>query len=648
MRRACAVAAWVVGVVCSVPLLAADVPTRQMGQMVLEGVPEQDAALRDRLRPYLNVRRASLASLADDGKSMLVTTRFGDTAQVHLVTAPLGMRRQLTFFDEPVGGGRFVPGSKQRRFLFGKDVGGNENTQIYTMDLDAGTWTMLTDGKSRNGGGSVSRDGRRLAFSSNLRNGRDMDIYLADLPDGRPRLAWEVEGAFGPGEFSPDGSRLLVNKYISEKQTQWFVFDVASGQAEEINPLTPPVYYGSAAWAADGRAIYFTSDREGEFRNLFKYDLAGKQWKNLTADIAWDVEDVAVEPTGRGIAFTVNDDGSVHLYFADADGGQRRVIDALPHGVIGGLEFARDGGVLGITINSPQIPGDVFTLTFPDAVITRWTESEIGGLDPSKFIEPELIRYPTFDQVDGRPRMIPAFYWKARQAGPRPVVIYAHGGPEGQTQPTFAATFQFMLAELGVSVIAPNIRGSTGYGRTFHQLDNGVLREDSVKDVGALLDWIAKQPELDASRVGIYGGSYGGYVVLASLANYPERFKAGVNVVGIANFITFLERTAEYRRDLRREEYGDERDPEVRAVLERISPLSNAERIQAALFVAHGQNDPRVPVGEAHQIVERLRELGRPVWFANALDEGHGFRKKENSDRFTALMMQFWQEHLLK
>ncbi len=630
------------------PLMAEEVKSRQVGQMVLEGVPEWDPALRERMLQYLNVRRASMSSLAGDGQSMLIATRFGDSAQLHLVTSPLGMRRQITFFDEPVGSGGFVPGSKQRQFLFGKDVGGNENTQLYLMNLDTGRWNMLTDGKSRNPSGSVSKDGKRYALASNLRNGKDMDIYVADLPDGKPRLVMQVDGSYSPSEFSPDGKSLLINRYVSERFTQYFLLDLASGESKPVTPTEPPAYYGGGTWSADGKTLYFTSDRDGEFRNLYRVDVAGGAWTNLTQDIHWDVEEVAVEPKGKGIAFTVDDDGIVHLHFADADGKNRRVVESLPHGILSGIEFADGGGVLGLSVNSSAIPGDAFTVTFPEGKATRWTESEIGGLDPNTFVEPKIIRYPTFDQVDGKPRMIPAFYWKARQPGPRPVMIYAHGGPEGQTQPSFSSTFQFLVNELGISVIGPNIRGSTGYGRTFHQIDNAVLREDSVKDIGALLDWIEKQPELDKTRVGIYGGSYGGYVVLASLTNYPARFKAGVDVVGIANFITFLEKTADYRRDLRREEYGDERDAKVRAVLEQISPLNNAEKIQAALFVAHGQNDPRVPVNEAKQIVEKMRALGRPVWFANALDEGHGFRKKDNSDLFQVLMMHFWQQHLLK
>jgi dipeptidyl aminopeptidase/acylaminoacyl peptidase len=265
-------------------------------------------------------------------------------------------------------------------------------------------------------------------------------------------------------------------------------------------------------------------------------------------------------------------------------------------------------------------------------------------------VTPTLVRFPTFDRVDGKPRTIPAFYYrpaKAPASGKLPVVIQIHGGPEGQAQPGFSPTTQYLVNELGVAVLVPNVRGSSGYGKSYLLLDNGDKREDSVKDIGALLDWIGKQPELDADRIGVYGGSYGGYMVLATMTNYPERIRAGVDIVGISHFGTFLKNTEDYRRDLRRAEYGDERDPAMQAVFDRISPLNNASRISAPLFVAQGRNDPRVPYTEAEQIVKAVRGNDQPVWYLLFNDEGHGFRKKANSDYFGAATMLFWQRHLL-
>lgn len=629
--------------------VAQEVERRQIGQMVLEGVPEWTDAARQRMLQYLEMRSAAVSDLSDDGGSLLIRTRFGNTAQLHLVAMPLGARKQLTFFDEPVGGGLFVPGSRARRIVYTKDRGGDEDDQVFLFDLDTGRHRMLTDGKSRHDNATVSRSGRYLAFNGTGRNGRDMDIYVVDLAAADPpKLVMEVSGNYYPSEFSPDETRLLVVKYVSARETHWFILDVASGQHARLTPEGAPVFYGGGVWSHDGKAVYLTSDRDGEFQKLYHVNLEYNNWTCLSDDIAWDVTDVAVEPTGKGIAFVTNEDAISRLYFADEWGNGRRQVTSVPPGLIGGLRFAIGGGVLGLTYSSAVVPGDAYTLSYPEGRLTRWTESEVGGLNTANFIAPEIIHYPTFDRTaDGQPRMIPAMYYRARGEGPRPVVIYVHGGPESQERPRLSGTFQYWLNELGISIIAPNVRGSTGYGRSYHQLDNGVKREDSVRDVGALLDWIAQQPELDASRVGIFGGSYGGYMVLGSLVNYPERFRAGIDVVGITNFVTFLGKTADYRRDLRREEYGDERDPQVREVLERISPLNNADRIQAALFVLQGANDPRVPRSEAEQIVARLRELGRPVWYALALNEGHGFSKRENSDLAAVMYALFWEKHLL-
>lgn len=639
---------------------AQEAQKRQVGQFVLEDVPEWPGALRERMLQYLAVRPTALQSVSDDGNGILITTRFGDTNQLHVVHRPMGARQQVTFFDEPINTADFVPGARGRQLVFARDVGGNEQWQVYELDLQAGRTTMLTDGKSRNESAVVSSDGRRVAWCSTARNGRDFDIYVCERDVSQspvaaspetiraPKLLMQVEGMYSPAEFSPDGGKLLVQHYVSEKQTRWFVLDAASGEAEQITPDSPAFFYGGGAWGHDGRSAYFFTDRDGEFRKLYHVEFEYGNWKCLTPDIEWDVEEIAVDPAGKGIAFTTNEDGITRLHFANSDGSGRKTLK-LPVGAIYGLTFARNGGVLGFTLNSARAPADAYTATFPGGEVTRWTQSEVGGLNPETFIEAELIRYPTFDKMpDGRPRMIPAFVYRGRGDGRRPVVIHCHGGPESQYTPIFSSVFQHWANELGITVINPNVRGSTGYGRSFHQLDNGVKREDSVRDIGALLDWIAKQPDMDSDRIGIFGGSYGGYMVMGSLINYPGRIKAGINIVGITDFVTFLQNTSEYRRDLRRAEYGDERDTEVKRVLDAISPLRQADRIEAALFVLHGQNDPRVPIGEAQQIVAKMREMQRPVWFANALDEGHGFQKKPNRDLATIMYAVFWQERLLK
>jgi len=322
-------------------------------------------------------------------------------------------------------------------------------------------------------------------------------------------------------------------------------------------------------------------------------------------------------------------------------------------GLIYNLRFNPDSRRLAMTLSTAQSPSDVFVIQMGRSArivksLQRWTFSEVGGLDTREFIEPRLVRYPTFDQQGGKQRQIPAFVYQPRGDGPFPVIIYIHGGPESQYRPGFSSTFQMWAAELGAAIIAPNVRGSLGYGNEYLSLDDGFRREDSVRDIGALLDWIAGQPELDESRVAVYGGSYGGYMVLASAVHYSDRLKAAVDVVGISNFVTFLESTQDYRRDLRRIEYGDEREPEMRAFLERISPLNQVEKIQVPLLVVQGQNDPRVPVTEAEQIVSALRARGNPVWYINALNEGHGYKRKENRDVYQQAAMMFLQHYLIK
>jgi len=395
------------------------------------------------------------------------------------------------------------------------------------------------------------------------------------------------------------------------------------------------------------------SDRGSEVAELYEVSLADPArvsdltaWRPLTRAIPWNVEEVALSPDGRTLAFGVNVDGISELRLLDTRSRRVTAIAGLPRGVMTGLRFAREAPVVGFSISASRLSGDAFTYDLRTRRTARWTESEMGGLDPEALVEPTLIHYPSFDQ-----REIPAFYYRPRPAlaGARlPVVIQIHGGPEAQARPWFYPLVQYLAAEAGIAVITPNVRGSDGYGKSYLALDDGRLREDSVRDIGALLDWIGTQPELDPSRVAVFGGSYGGYMVLASLVHFGDRLRAGVDIVGIANFVTFLENTAAYRRDLRRVEYGDESNPEMRSFLAGISPVAHVDRIRSALFVAHGANDPRVPAAEAEQIVSAVRGGGHEVWYMLARNEGHGFLRKSNRDRFNELSAMFLEQHLLR
>ena len=630
------------------PPAAAEVERVERGNLVIEGIPEIPDRVAERIQQYENTRSASLAGWHAGGQGVLISTRFGETSQVHWVREPGGARRQLTFFDEPVGGAEPSPSADVGGFLFSKDVGGSENYQIYYFDLADGRYRMLTDGASRNGGAEWSNDGRRYAYYTTRRNGRDWDIYVGDV--GRPgveRAVLEPEGAWVAGEWSPDDSKLLVARIVSAHETYPHLLDVATGELTELNPSDEKIAYGDARFAHDGKGLYYTSDEGSEFHHLRYLDFASGDSRVLTGDIPWDVESLALSPDGRRLAFTVNEDGIARLHLRDSATMAELPLPELPPGQVFGLEFSPDGKQLGLTLISSQTPGDVYSIDLAARKLVQWTFSEAGGLDTSTFVDPVLVHFPTFDQVGGRPRQIPAFYYRPPGEGPFPVVVNIHGGPEGQARPFFNPITQYYLLEMGVAVLFPNVRGSSGYGKSYLLLDNADKREDSVRDIGALLDWVATRPELDAGRVAVVGGSYGGYMVLASMVHYDARLRAGVDLVGISNFVTFLENTSDYRRDLRRVEYGDERDPEMRTVLERISPNNHASKISKPLFVVQGLNDPRVPASESEQMVEVIREHGGTVWYLLAKDEGHGFDKKANRDYFTHAAVLFLEQFLI-
>ena len=643
----------------------------------MTGVPELPQRIFDDLASYENVRGAGFASWHPDGKGMLIRTRFSNVSQLHSVEEAGSRRTQLTFDDEPTRG-VYIKGAKDGAMLLAKSTGGNENTQIYFRHPD-GTRKLLTDGKSRNGLGPFSPDGGRVIITSNQRNGKDTDIYIAD-PRGTVgmQMLYETDGEFWfPVDWSPDGSELLLVKYVSATQSSLGILNIESRELRRIDLKdtegnTPERYaVGACAFSADGEMLYVSNNLGGEFQQLAEVDPAsGSIVRWITGDINWDVENLDVhEETGR-LAVVINVDGSsdVRIY-RRARGGREgngwvstAPVDLGPV-IVYGIKYSLDGTQLAMSIIRPDAPADVYVAAVSEitstngnqvrrfmkdgeGTVTRWTYSELGDLNSEEFIAPQQIKFTSFDE-----REIPAYYYKpktASEANPAPVMLVIHGGPEGQYRPYFSSSIQYYAGKKGIAVIAPNVRGSDGYGKTYLDLDNAEKREDSVKDIGALLDWIAAQPDLDENRVIVTGGSYGGYMVLASLTNYPDRIKAGIDRVGIANFITFLEKTKAYRRDLRRSEYGDERDPEMRKVFERINPTANAHKIRSALLVVHGKNDPRVPFYEAQQIAEIVGKQGTPVWTLYADNEGHGFGKKENRDYQAAVEALFVEKFILE
>lgn len=625
--------------------MTAHIEKREIGNLLLENIPDIPETISERLNQYHGAREAFVVDWLGEDAGLLISTRFGESAQLHLLEKAGGARRQLTFFSEPILTAAMRPWHKG--FLFSQDRGGDENYQFYYYDLDSGDYQLLTDGLSRHGHAVWSPDGSMIIYSSARRNQENHGLYLYHFADGRgERAILEEEGYWYPIDWHADGRRVTVANYRSVSECRLYILDVESGGLQSVLAKAGVSCRGGF-WSADGKSLFLASDEFSECRQLVRFSLESGACAPLAPGLAAEVEGMRLSPDGQTLAFLLNDNGISRLYLMDVESREYRRVDCLPEGIVDGLRWDAEGAQLAFTLNAPDAPADVFVLRVADCRLTRWTSSEVGGLDSSHFVKPVLFHYPTFDCVDGRPRQIPAYYYRPeKREGPCPVLIYIHGGPESQFRPGFSPTFQYYLNELGIAVLAPNVRGSTGYGKNFLKLDNGYLREDSVKDIGKLLDWIEQQPELDSSRVAVIGGSYGGYMVLASMAHFNSRLCCGIDIVGISNFVTFLENTKPYRRNLRRAEYGDERDPRMRRHLERISPANNAHKISKPMLVVQGQNDPRVPASEAEQMLQAIRRNGGEAWYLLAKDEGHGFRKKSNREFYDKVVVLFLQRYL--
>jgi dipeptidyl aminopeptidase/acylaminoacyl peptidase len=649
-RWICAAAVLLLGAGCAGPGVDSAGPAeplveRREGSLLLAGVPEISQSTLSRVAQYYETRSARLQGFLGD--EVLITTRFADTLQLHRVRRPLAAREQLTFFDEPVIRA-YVPPGNASGFVYARDTAGAEFYQLYWYDRATGSHRLLTDGAARHGGVVFARDGSRFAYYSTSRNGRVHDVHVQDM-DGNVTIALApADGAWYPLDFSPDGTRLLVLHYVSINEAYLFEVEIGSGAQRALLPHGVRAGIGDARYDTAGAGVFFTSDLGAEFVRLHRLDLSSGQLEVLTADVPWDVEAFELAPDGSLLALSINEGGVSRIVLRRLPEQLPVALPELPRGVVDGLAFSADSGTLAFSVSTSVSPSDVWSVGIGQRRLTRWTRSEVGGLDADGFVTPRLLDYPTFDLRDGERRRIPVFLYLPEGSGPHPVLVLIHGGPETQYRPWFSAFVQYVVGELGMAVIAPNVRGSSGYGKTYLTLDNGRRREDSVRDIGALLDWVATRAELDTDRVAVMGASYGGYMVLAALAHYPERLAAGVEAVGITSFVTFLGNTQPYRQDLRRAEYGDERDPEMREFLTSISPLSNVEALVRPLKIAQGANDPRVPASESEQIRAALAAQGTPVWYVLAEDEGHGFRRKANQVYDAAVTSRFLEEFVLR
>lgn len=630
------------------PVAAQDGVLAPNENLVADGLPPIPASIADEVRKYSEVRTAGFADWHPVRREVLVSTRFGDSNQLHAVATPGGARRQLTFFPDRIAAGSYQP-TTGNYLLFVKDIGGGEFYQIFRLDLASGDVMLLTDGQSRNGGPVWNKAGDRIVYTSTRRNGTDSDLYVMNPADrATDRLLLAVDGGgWFPTGWSPDGTHIVVLEYISINESYLWLVNAASGERRLLTPKggAEKVSYGDARFAADGRGLYVASDRGSEFLRLAYLDLTGGAETPLTTGIDWDVEGFDVSHDGRTVAFVTNEGGVSRLHLLDTATRTERPAPALPVGLIGGLVWHRNDRDLGLTLTSARAPADTFSVDVTTGELTRWTESETGGLDTSTLSEPSLVRWPAADGLE-----ISGFLYRppARHTGKRPVIINIHGGPESQSRPGFIGRNNYFLNELGVAMIYPNVRGSSGFGKTFLKADNGMDRHKSYQDIGALIDWIKGQSDLDGDRIMVTGGSYGGHMTLAIATQYNDEIRASLPVVAMSNLVTFLENTESYRRDLRRAEYGDEREPSMRQYMTELSPMALASNITKPMFVVHGQNDPRVPVSEAHQMVAAARANEAPVWLLIGKNEGHGFARKVNADFQFYATIQFVRDHLLK
>ncbi len=581
------------------------------------------APLLRQLAPFERARsREFVAWLPNDAGVLVRAQRWVLDSRVHELPGP---EADLIFLEElPANAQAFHTKPAMPYAITSWDVGGDERYQLFRWDLGVGRVVPLTARGEKAGFGAFEPTGPRIAYTSNRRNGTDFDVYVMNPSDpAGDRRVVELQGWWTVVDWSPSAAELLLAKQVSNTENSLHVLDLNTGAVKALLGAEGHDMYVGAQWSRDGRHLYYGSNRGTEFLHLRRLELATGQESLLSGSIPWDIQSIQQSADGSFLLVGFNEDGVDRHYLVNTERRELQPFQPIRGGVFSAtLHPERPVAFVGHT--DRRGVSRTYTYSFESEALELWT-----GPAPAQADVPHarLVRYPTFDRVGGEARQVPAFVYPATGVGPHPVVISIHGGPEAQARLT---TRWRHLQKQGVTVIAPNVRGSTGYGRTYEQLDDGMRREDAVRDIGALLDWIETRRELDEGRVAVVGGSYGGYMVLASLVHYSNRIRCGVDRVGVSNFVTFLENTADYRRDLRRAEYGDERDPQMREFLNAISPLTNAERIRSRLMVVQGANDPRVPVSESRQLVERVKANGQTVAYVEAADEGHGFRKPWN------------------
>ena len=618
--------------------------------LTTDGMPPIEKTIADKVAAYMDFRGYGFVDWHPTQDAMLVRHREAgaNIAQIYLLRSAGGTLEKITDFPDPVTTAAFEP-LKGGSILYTRDTGGNEATQVFRMDLATRQSTLLSLADERSTG-TWSRQGNQVLVAAvpidktaagGTRSTLNTTLSSVNplVPTERRTLAVLPGGGWGEFSFSYDGRWIAALQYRTPNDSDLFLIDATTGERQQLlpKPGAAPAGIGAMAWSRDNRQLFITTNQGGEFSELAAFTISSQGLKVLTRHIPWDVQSVGTSPDGRQLLAVVNNNGRDEVHLFDAKSGKALPRPAMGAGAIGGIAWhegtAHRGrkSLFAVALNSPQSPGDVYAVGAAGSPPVRWTTaSSPASVQPETFVSPELVTIKSFD---GLPISALLYLPDAKKfPGKRPVRVDFHGGPEGQSTVRFMGRSNYLLNELGVAVLLPNVRGSVGYGKTFVDLDNGFKRKDSVKDGGAFLAWVGTHPRLDASRILVAGGSYGGYMSLATAADYSPLIRGAIDVVGISHFATFLTNTESYRRDLRRVEYGDEREPAMRASHEKIAPLNNAANITVPLFVVQGKNDPRVPYTEAAQMVRAVRSNGVPVWYLLADNEGHGFRRKANAD----------------
>ena len=625
-----------------------------------DGIPAISKAIADKVSLYTDFRGHSFVEWHPKEPSMLVRHREAgaNIPQLYVLRKPGGTLEKITDFPELVSQASYEP-RHGKYFVISKDTGGNEATLVYRMSLDGKQTTLLSKPDERSGF-VWNKKGDRILVSAvpldKTAAGGKRDQVMTQLtvidplhPETRQSLAELPGGGWGGFKYAPNDATIAAVQYRTPNDSDVFLINAKTGKSEKVLPAkgAPAAGFSGFEWSKDNRRLFLTTNQGGEFSELAAFDVKTGKLTVLSRHIPWDIESFSLSDDGKRLLAIVNANGKDEAHLFDAATGKELPRPDLPAGAIGGGDWnATLKSQFAYSLNGPQSPGDVYSLDVATGQTQRWTTAWApAGIDLNSFVSPELVQIKSFD---GLPISGWLFLPDAKKfPGKRPVLVSFHGGPEGQSTVRFMGRNNYYLNEMGIALLLPNVRGSSGYGKRFLDLDNGFNRKDSVKDGGAFLSWIGSHPRLDAERVSVTGGSYGGYMSLATAVDYGPQIRSAIDVVGISSFVTFLNNTESYRRDLRRVEYGDERDPKMREFHEKIAPLNNATAILKPLFVVQGKNDPRVPYTEAEQMVAAVRKNGVPVWYLLADNEGHGFRRKANADFEFYATVKFLETTLL-